>query len=38
MKTETTNRKNYEKPSIEVVKFVALPLLMVSNYEGAPGD
>lgn len=42
MKTETNNRKNYEKPSIEVVKLVALPHLLVDSdeyyYQGAPDD
>ena len=42
MKTKTTNRKKYKKPSIEVVKFVALPHLLVDSdeyyYQGAPDD
>ena len=42
MKTNTTNRKIYEKPSIEVVKFSTKPLLLVDSdeyyYEGAPDD
>jgi hypothetical protein len=42
MKTNTTNRKNYEKPSIEVVKFSTKLLLLVDSdeyyYQGAPDD
>ena len=42
METGTTNRKNYEKPSIEVVKFVTKPVLLVDSdeyyYQGAPDD
>ena len=42
MKAETTNRKNYERPAFEVIKFDAIPILLVDSdeyyYQGAPDD